>query len=86
LLAHAGFDARGTIRFWEHRSGEEAECAKPGGKAPDTNQNVATQKIARQIMGDKQTHPVGALRVNSLKEELARWESERQKALASKPD
>ena len=89
LLAHAGFDARDTIRFWEHRSGEDVECAKPGVKAAEPpNPNAATQKIARQIMGDQKTHPVGELRVNCLKEELARWESERRKAISqvSKPD
>ncbi|KDR76253.1 hypothetical protein GALMADRAFT_247551 [Galerina marginata CBS 339.88] len=77
LLAHAGFDARDTIKFWEHRSGEEAECARPG--KPDADE---APKLARRIMGDSHTHPVGEMRVNSLKEELKRWEVERQKAIA----
>uniref|UniRef100_A0A8H7Y290 Peptidase M48 domain-containing protein n=1 Tax=Psilocybe cubensis TaxID=181762 RepID=A0A8H7Y290_PSICU len=80
LLAHAGFDARDAIKFWEHRSGEEAECAKPGKhELPDSTST--SSRVARQIMGDHSTHPVNELRVNSLKEELARWESERQKAV-----
>ena len=72
LLAHAGFDARDAVKFWENRSGAEAaECARHG-----TDQ----EQLARRIMGE--THPVSELRINSLKKELERWEDVRQKFLA----
>ena len=77
LLAHAGFDARDAVTFWEQRSGPAAECRRSGQPAPPNEPS----KIARQIMGA--SHPVSELRVNSLKDELARWEVERQKTIVS---
>ena len=75
LLAHAGFDARDAVKFWEQRSGPIAECRRSGQpEAPNQ-----PSKIARQIMGA--SHPVSELRVNSLKDELTRWEIERQKVI-----
>ncbi|KAF8149908.1 hypothetical protein B0H34DRAFT_667077 [Crassisporium funariophilum] len=74
LLAHAGFDARDAVEFWETRSGAQGDCAMHG--QPLTSHGQV--KIARRIMGD--SHPVSELRVICLKEELSRWESERRKA------
>lgn len=76
LLAHAGFDARDAVTFWEQRSGPAAEYGKCGSLAIPNE-----PAIARQIMGA--SHPMSELRVNSLKDELARWEIERQKAIVS---
>jgi len=73
LLAHAGFDAREAVKFWENRSGAEVECARHETENSD-------KQVARRIMGN--THPVSELRVNSLKKELERWEDVRQKFLA----
>lgn len=71
MLAHAGFDARDAVKFWESRSDE---CARHETEHHDKMQ------VARRIMGD--THPVSELRVNSLKKELERWEVVRQEFLA----
>ncbi|KAG5643013.1 hypothetical protein DXG03_001751 [Asterophora parasitica] len=68
LLAHAGFDARDAVKFWEVRS--MTECSRTDSIEPRLKFNVA-----RQIMGS--THPVNELRIEGLKEELARWETER---------
>ncbi|KAF8968155.1 hypothetical protein BDZ97DRAFT_1655502 [Flammula alnicola] len=76
LLAHAGFDARDTVKFWEDRTGAEAECARHGQPEP-----TEPMRVARNIMGS--THPVHEWRVTSLKNELARWEEERQRAIAA---
>lgn len=76
LLAHAGFDARQAIRFWENR-----------GKGPQTADCTAVQAnttplLTRLIMGDQ--HPDSQLRVQVLKDELSRWEREKKAALAQK--
>ncbi|KAF8806968.1 hypothetical protein BYT27DRAFT_6614786 [Phlegmacium glaucopus] len=75
LLAHAGFDARDAVKFWESRSDAEVECARHG--TDDSMQDA--RQLARRIMGE--THPVSELRVNSLKKELERWEAVRQEFL-----
>jgi hypothetical protein len=76
ILAHAGFDAREAVKFWETRAGTLSECA--------TSDSVDASKrhtdLARQIMG--KTHPVHELRVKSLRDELARWEAVRQFVMA----
>ena len=73
MLAHAGFDARDAVKFWENRSGAEVECSRHETENSD-------KQVARRIMSN--THPVSELRVNSLKKELERWEDVRQKFLA----
>ena len=76
LLAHAGFDARDAVKFWENRSGTEAaECARHG-----TDQEHPDGHVTRRIMGS--THPVSEARINSLKKELQRWEDVRKKFFA----
>ncbi|KAF5342078.1 hypothetical protein D9611_001900 [Ephemerocybe angulata] len=74
ILAHAGYDARDAIRFWERRNEDDLECHRHGTR-PD-----AIQQIARNIVGTG--HPVNELRVEGLRKELDRWEAERQKAAA----
>ncbi|KAF8896337.1 hypothetical protein BD779DRAFT_1495280 [Infundibulicybe gibba] len=79
LLAHAGFDARDAVKFWETRSASSFECAKPDASTtslPPTQ----SDSLVRRIMGAG--HPVNEVRVDKLKEELTRWEAERQKMLA----
>lgn len=75
LLAHAGFDARVAIQFWESRQKDPkaAECAVTHAEQPkDPN-------LARRIMGS--THPFHDIRVDKLKDELVRWELERRVAV-----
>ncbi|CDO74977.1 hypothetical protein BN946_scf184945.g49 [Trametes cinnabarina] len=79
ILAHAGFDPRDALRFWENRhdTPKTAECSP--GRAEET---VAAQSesLTRKWIGE--THPVHEVRVQKLKAELERWEAERQAARA----
>ena len=76
LLAHAGYDARKTIEFWETRRDHAAnECAP---KLTERHDN-RKETLARRIMGE--THPLHEERVMRLKGELARWANVREKTL-----
>ncbi|KAI6025072.1 hypothetical protein PISMIDRAFT_555475 [Pisolithus microcarpus 441] len=77
LLAHAGFDARQAVAFWEGRqhSTAAADCSSVGrSDSPD-----AGWTLAHRIMGA--SHPVNGVRVERLKDELVRWELEKRVAL-----
>ena len=80
LLAHAGFDPREAVRFWEDRShnAQTAECSPQRAEAFVAQEASSATTIARRIMGE--THPVHELRVEKLKSELERWEQKRQEA------
>ena len=76
ILAHAGFDARKAVSFWQERDeAEVSECS------PKRAEEYAAGKssLARRIMGS--THPQHSQRVARLKAELDRWETKRMKAL-----
>ncbi|KAJ7593138.1 hypothetical protein C8J56DRAFT_491990 [Mycena floridula] len=75
LLAHAGFDARNAVTFWENRSCQPTECAH----AEEIDSTTSRDNLSRSIMGSK--HPVNETRVECLKRELVRWETERRAAL-----
>lgn len=66
LLAHAGFDARDAVSFWEKRSASQAECA-------------LVDSSVKPMVGA--THPLNQDRVQVLKNELVRWETERRARL-----
>ncbi|KAJ7170705.1 hypothetical protein C8R43DRAFT_1059309 [Mycena crocata] len=68
LLAHAGYDARKAVTFWENRSAAECASAEP--------KQHPTSSFVHNISGSK--HPVNEVRVNSLKGELIRWETEKR--------
>lgn len=78
LLAHAGFDPRHAVRFWEGRqeTPQNAECSltRAEGHYEDT-----LESLPNRWMGE--THPVNVVRVQRLKAELDRWEKVRQRAL-----
>lgn len=76
LLAHAGFDPRHAVRFWEGRqeSPQAAECSHA--HAADASRGA--ESLPRRWMGE--THPMNVVRVQKLKEELQRWEVARQAA------
>ncbi|KAI6122244.1 hypothetical protein EDD16DRAFT_1691958 [Pisolithus croceorrhizus] len=77
LLAHAGFDARQAVAFWEGRqhSMGAADCSSVArSDSPD-----AGWTLAHRIMGA--SHPVIGVRVERLKDELVRWELEKRVAL-----
>ncbi|KAH7884765.1 hypothetical protein F5I97DRAFT_1812353 [Phlebopus sp. FC_14] len=82
LLAHAGFDAREAVTFWENRQNTDksAECSsKAHSDAPAT-----PWTLARRIMGS--THPMNDVRVEKLKSELVRWELEKRVALRKRKE
>ncbi|KAG2369075.1 hypothetical protein BDR07DRAFT_1348546 [Suillus spraguei] len=74
ILAHAGFDARQAVAFWEHKQNvpQVAECSLTG--PPDTNNS--SWALVRQITGS--SHPVNEVRIEKLKSELVRWELEKR--------
>ncbi|KAH8099924.1 hypothetical protein BXZ70DRAFT_192706 [Cristinia sonorae] len=74
LLAHAGFDPRHALRFWENRGETEstAECT------PSTAKAKTQGDFQMRWMGS--AHPLNEVRVSKLREEFERWETERQKA------
>ncbi|KAF7336642.1 hypothetical protein MVEN_02098700 [Mycena venus] len=74
LLAHAGYDARKAVTFWENRSSAKAECA-----SAERKPEIPSSSFVHNITGSK--HPVSEVRVNSLKGELLRWETERRAEL-----
>ncbi|EJF64533.1 peptidase family M48-domain-containing protein [Dichomitus squalens] len=80
LLAHAGFDPREAVRFWEDRNlnAQTAECSPQRAEAVVEQETSSAATIARRIMGE--THPVHELRVEKLKSELERWEHKREEA------
>lgn len=70
LLAHAGFDPRHAVRFWEGRQDAEqaGECtAQP------------RKEDSRPMRWSGSSHPMNEVRLARLKEELERWEAIRQK-------
>lgn len=78
LLAYAGFDPRRAVTFWENRHDtvETAECTRA--KA-EKKEEYDSKSLIRKLVGP--SHPLNVVRVDKLKEELARWETERYKAI-----
>ena len=72
LLAHAGFDAREAIKFWEERA--PTGCSSP---AKDSRGNSV-----QGIRGE--SHPLNDVRVAKFKEELQRWKNAREAVLAQR--
>ncbi|KAA1467529.1 hypothetical protein DENSPDRAFT_769340 [Dentipellis sp. KUC8613] len=81
LLAHAGFDPRNAVQFWEQRrhadAASTAECTP--GNAAEKYRKV--DGLAMRIMGND--HPVDEVRVEKLRGELQRWRDERERAVAA---
>ncbi|RPD59975.1 hypothetical protein L226DRAFT_534917 [Lentinus tigrinus ALCF2SS1-7] len=84
LLAHAGFDPRQAVRFWEHRGDtpQTAECSPARAEVEVEHETNGAVAMARRLVGE--THPVHEVRVAKLKEELDRWEKVRQAARAAR--
>ncbi|KAG6817688.1 hypothetical protein H0H87_005447 [Tephrocybe sp. NHM501043] len=76
LLAHAGFDARDAVKFWEVRTENLAKCSNEKEPAPSSQEH-----LVRKIMSS--THPVNELRIKALRDEIARWETERQRVVSA---
>ncbi|KAF8273231.1 hypothetical protein EI94DRAFT_1776422 [Lactarius quietus] len=69
LLAHAGFDPRSAVRFWEDRADDHqaSECVASAAFDPERRSWVG--------------HPVNQVRVEKLRKELDRWRTERERVL-----
>lgn len=76
ILAHAGFDARSAVEFWETRP--ENECARLGNSKSDED----TGHLQRNLSSPR--HPMSESRTKILRDELQRWETERKKAVAKR--
>jgi len=81
LLAHAGFDAREAVKFWENRqsTAKTAECSSTTAEKVNLTPTAGAQTLGLRIMGS--SHPVNEVRVEKLKQELLRWETEKQAVL-----
>lgn len=77
LLAHAGFDARKAVEFWESR--QDAPTAARCSSAQCSDAHPDTSNPARRIMSA--SHPVHEVRIERLKSELVRWELEKRVAV-----
>ncbi|KZT00805.1 uncharacterized protein LAESUDRAFT_731958 [Laetiporus sulphureus 93-53] len=79
LLAHAGFDPRDAVHFWEGRqeTPRNAECS-PALAEERAVSDQTENRLQRLLMGS--SHPMNGERVKRLKGELERWEEERRKA------
>ncbi|PCH42389.1 hypothetical protein WOLCODRAFT_137881 [Wolfiporia cocos MD-104 SS10] len=77
LLAHAGFDPRHAVRFWEgrHETPQTAECSPA---RAEQDQEEERTSLTRNWMGA--SHPVNVVRVERLRQELDRWDDVRRKA------
>ncbi|THV03247.1 hypothetical protein K435DRAFT_962618 [Dendrothele bispora CBS 962.96] len=80
LLAHAGFDARDAVMFWENRISSATECSHAESIDLASGKHSKGESLARRMTGSG--HPVNEVRVDKLKSELVRWETERRAALA----
>ncbi|KAH9917032.1 peptidase family M48-domain-containing protein [Fomitopsis serialis] len=80
LLAHAGFDPRHAVRFWENRSesAHNAECAHAP-KDEVVEERTGIGKVLPHRWAGS-AHPLNVERVRKLKQELERWEEERRRA------
>ncbi|KAJ7066984.1 hypothetical protein C8F01DRAFT_980229 [Mycena amicta] len=76
LLAHAGYDARKAVTFWEQRSA--TECSS----TTERKEEFPSVSIVHKITGSR--HPMNEVRVSCLKDELLRWETERRAELAKR--
>ncbi|KAF9533816.1 hypothetical protein CPB83DRAFT_756947 [Crepidotus variabilis] len=76
ILAHAGFDARSAVSFWEGRG--ESECAIRMGNSKDDGGRHLESNMSGPL------HPMGETRLKCLRDELQRWECERRNALTKR--
>ena len=80
LLAHAGFDPRDAVRFWEgrHETERTAECTP--GRAVDVVRDREWERTSLPMRWMGSSHPMNVVRVERLKDELRRWELQREAA------
>ncbi|KAI0784254.1 peptidase family M48-domain-containing protein [Abortiporus biennis] len=83
LLAHAGFDPRHAVQFWEERGETErtAECSPATAKETFKDHEEVQEDTSKPMRWIGSTHPLSVVRIAKLKEELVRWEKQRAKAI-----
>jgi hypothetical protein len=82
LLAHAGFDPRRDVQFWEDRADclQGSECvASAAFDRAEHRESESRRAFTLRIMGSG--HPVNEVRVEKLRGELDRWRTERERVL-----
>lgn len=81
LLAHAGFDPRRAVQFWEGRAEtpQTAECT-PGHAEEVQREESDTVLMVLPRRWISSSHPVNIVRVQKLRQELERWEDARRVA------
>ena len=82
LLAHAGFDPRRAVQFWEDRADclQGSECvASAAFDRGEHRESESQRAFTLRIMGSG--HPVNEVRVEKLRGELDRWRTERERVL-----
>jgi hypothetical protein len=94
LLAHAGFDPRRAVQFWEGRAevSPVTDCVACSGAAfdrevrgKDQSQQQGQQQQQQRTFPLKivgSGHPMNEVRVEKLRGELDRWRTERERTLA----
>ena len=82
LLAHAGFDPRRAVQFWEDRAelSQGSECVASAAFDREPRENESQRAFTLKIVGSG--HPVNEVRVGKLREELGRWRTERERVLS----
>ncbi|KAH9917033.1 peptidase family M48-domain-containing protein [Fomitopsis serialis] len=77
LLAHAGFDPRHAIHFWEGRNEtpKTAECTPGLAEEMQRAEETSLLYLPRRWIGS--SHPINLVRVQRLRDELDRWEKAR---------
>lgn len=85
LLAHAGFDPRKAVQFWENRAEvfQGSECVASAAFDREHRENQSQRAFTLSIVGSG--HPVNEDRVEKLREELDRWRAERERVLRTMP-
>ncbi|KZT20137.1 hypothetical protein NEOLEDRAFT_1141092 [Neolentinus lepideus HHB14362 ss-1] len=82
LLAHAGYDPQAAVSFWETRveTPRTAECSpKTAERIAKEEESTSHQYARLAMLMAGSAHPQNQVRVGKLREELERWNMERQK-------
>lgn len=79
LLAHAGFDPRHAVQFWEGRAAtpQTAECTPGHAEEVRCEEESDTVLMVLPRRWVSSSHPLNTVRVQTLRQELVRWEEAR---------
>ncbi|EIN04902.1 hypothetical protein PUNSTDRAFT_92349 [Punctularia strigosozonata HHB-11173 SS5] len=74
LLAYAGYDPREAVNFWQNRRG----CS------PNPPESEQAESPGHRSFQGSHGHPIDEVRVEKLREELVRWQTERERVLSER--